>query len=226
MHIGILQSGHFPTGEGHPEQTYGDLYSEFLKGRGLTFETWSVVDMEFPDSIHAADGWLISGSKHGVYEEVPFIKPLEQFVREVYAAQIPLVGICFGHQLMAQALGGKVEKFTGGWSLGRQLYQLDGNEVALNAWHQDQVIQPPAEARTIGTGDSCAHAALAYPGRAFSVQAHPEFDDSHVSLLLDVRRAALDEDQAATVRANLGKPLSNADLAARITAFFKEPAHV
>ena len=226
MQIGILQCGHFPTAEGYTEQTYGDLYSEFLKGRGLTFRTWSVIDMEFPYSVHDAEGWLISGSKHGVYEDEPFIKPLEQFVRDAYAEQVPLVGICFGHQIMAQALGGKVEKFEGGWSLGRTTYQLDGEDVALNAWHQDQVTQPPAEAKTVGKSEFCAHAALAYRGRAFSVQAHPEFEDSHVSLLLDVRRAALDEDQAAAVRANLGKPLSNADLAKRITAFFKEPAHV
>lgn len=226
MHIGILQCGHFPVAEGYPAQTYGDLYSEFLKDRGLTFETWSVVDMEFPDSIHSAEGWLLSGSKHGVYDDVPFIRPLEQFVRDAYAEQVPLVGICFGHQLMAQALGGTVEKFAGGWSLGRQTYQLEGKEVALNAWHQDQVIQRPPDAKTVGESDSCTHAALAYRGRAFSVQAHPEFEDTHVSLLLDVRRAALDERQAAIVRANLGKPLSNTDLAERITAFFKEPAHV
>lgn len=226
MHIGILQCGHFPTADGYPEQTYGDLYSDFLKGRGLTFRTWSVVDMDFPADIHAADGWLLSGSKYGTYEDIPFIRPLEQFVREAYAAQVPLVGICFGHQLIAQALGGRVEKFAGGWSLGRQSYQIEGKEVALNAWHQDQVVQPPDEAKTIGTSDFCAHAALAYRGHAFSVQAHPEFEDSHVSLLLDVRRAALDESQAASVRANLGKPLSNAELAQRIAAFFKEPAHV
>ena len=62
MRIGILQCGHFPTAEGFPEQTYGELYENFLAGRGLTFKTWSVVDMEFPDSIDAADGWLISCS--------------------------------------------------------------------------------------------------------------------------------------------------------------------
>ena len=226
MHIGNLQCGHIPTGKGHPKQTYGDLYTEFLKERGLTFQTWSVVDMDFPDSPLVADGWLLSGSKHGAYEDLPFIAPLERFVRDAYAAKVPLVGICFGHQMIAQALGGKVEKFSDGWSLGRQIYDLEGKSVALNAWHQDQVTRTPKDARTIGSNELCKHAALAYEGRAFSVQAHPEFTDDHVSLLLDVRRAALDEDQAAAVRANLGKPLSNTELAERITAFFKEPAHV
>ena len=179
-----------------------------LAGRGLTFRTWSVVDMEFPESVDAAEGWLISGSKHGAYEDVPFIAPLEDFIRQAYERGIPLVGICFGHQIIAQALGGKVEKFSGGWTLGRQIYGIDGQECPLNAWHQDQV-----------TG-------LSYKGRAFSVQPHPEFSPDEVRLLLDVRRAALDEKQAETVRANLDKPLANEALADRIAAFFKEPAHV
>lgn len=226
MHIGILQCGHFPTAEGFPEKTYGELYASFLAGRGLSFRTWSVVDMDFPENVQAADGWLLTGSKHGAYEDLPFIPPLEAFIRDAYAQDVPLVGICFGHQLIAQALGGKVEKFTGGWSLGRQLYDIDGADIALNAWHQDQVTRLPEDARTIGSSDFCEHAALAYKGRAFSVQAHPEFTDAEVELLLSVRRAALTEEQADEVRNNFGKPLSNADIADRIAAFFKEPAHV
>ena len=226
MHIGILQCGPFPTAEGYPEQTYGDLYSKFLAGRGLTFTTWSVVDMEFPNSVHDAEGWLISGSKHGAYEDIPFIKPLETFIRKAYAADVPLVGICFGHQIIAQALGGKVEKVDRGWALGRREYELEGETVALNAWHQDQVVTLPPDARVVGGNDFTPYAALAYKGRAFSVQPHPEFGDDEVELLLKVRRAILDPDLADQVAENIGKPLSNTDLAARITAFFKEPAHV
>lgn len=226
MHIGILQCGHFPTADGFPQQTYGELYEDLLAGHGLTFRTWSVVDMDFPESIHDADGWLISGSKHGAYEDIPFIAPLEDFLREAYAADVPIVGICFGHQILAQALGGKVEKFPGGWALGRQTYDLEGRQVALNAWHQDQVTAIPPEARTVGSNPTCEHAALAYKGKAFSVQAHPEFTDDHVSLLLQVRRAALSAEQADEVRRNQGKPLSNGILADRIADFFKEPAHV
>lgn len=226
MQIGILQCGHFPSAEGFPRQTYGELYESFLSGRGLTFRTWSVVDMDFPDSISAADGWLITGSKHGAYEDLPFIAPLEQFLRDAYAADVPIVGICFGHQILAQALGGRVAKFSDGWALGRQTYEFDGQPVALNAWHQDQVIDPPHEATTIGTNPFCEHAALAYKGRAFSVQAHPEFSDPHVELLLQVRRAALTETQADEVKRNLGQPLSNEAFADQIAAFFKEPAHV
>ncbi len=226
MHIGILQCGHFPTAEGFPEQTYGALYADLLAGHGLTFRTWSVVDMEFPKDVHDADGWLISGSKHGAYEDIPFIALLEQFLRDAYAAEVPIVGICFGHQILAQALGGTVEKYAGGWALGRQDYELEGKQVALNAWHQDQVTALPDEARTIGSSPSCEHAALAYKGRAFSVQAHPEFTHDHVALLLSVRRTALSPEQADEIGRNLGKSLSNDMLADRIADFFKVRAYV
>ncbi|MEM7718305.1 MAG: type 1 glutamine amidotransferase [Pseudomonadota bacterium] len=226
MHIGILQCGHFPTADGFPQQTYSDIYQSFLSDRGLTFSTWSVVDLDFPKSVHDAQGWLVTGSKHGAYEDVPFIPPLEEFLRAAYAASVPIVGICFGHQILAQALGGKVEKFSDGWALGRQDYTFADGEIALHAWHQDQVIDPPTEAKTVGANGFCAHAALSYKGRAFSVQGHPEFTDDHVKLLMKVRRAALRPEQADVIANALGQPLSNSLLADRIANFFKEPAHV
>lgn len=226
MHIGILQCGQFPVADGFPEQTYGELYEDFLSDRGLTFSTWSVFEMDFPDSVGDAEGWLVSGSKHGAYENVPFIAPLEDFLRKAYAADVPIVGICFGHQVLAQALGGRVEKFSGGWALGRQDYAFSEESVALHAWHQDQVVELPEEAKTIGTNDFCAHAALSYKGRAFSVQGHPEFSDDHIKLLMKVRRTAINAERAEAIANTLGQPLSNSLLADRIARFFKEPAHV
>src|SRR5690606_32956787 len=119
---------------------------------------------------HEAEGWLLTGSRHGVYDGLPFIAPLEAFVRDAYAAGVPLVGVCFGHQLIAQALGGRVEKFDGGWAVGRHSYAFEGvGEVALNAWHQDQVIEAPAGARQVASSEFCKNAALVYGDRAFTV---------------------------------------------------------
>lgn len=222
MNIGILQCGQFPIADGYERKTYGDLYATLLAGHGFQFSVWSPVEMDFPPSIKSADGWLLSGSKHGAYEDVPFIPPLEDFIRDVYAADIPMVGICFGHQIMAQALGGQVEKYQGGWSLGRQAYQFEGDTLGMNAWHQDQVVVPPQEATTIASTDFCAHAALAYKGRALSIQPHPEFESDEISLLLDVRKAALPDGAAEQVRSKLNLPLDNAKMANQIAAFFKE----
>ena len=226
MLIGILQCGHFPTAEGFPNRTYTDLYSTLLAGRGLTFRTFSVVDMEFPASVTEAEGWLISGSRHGAYEDLPFIAPLEEFIRAANRVKVPMVGICFGHQIMAQALGGKVEKFDGGWSAGRVEYDFGGTALALNAWHQDQVVAKPDAARTLAETDFCKFAALAYGDHAFSMQPHPEFDADAVRLLLEARApGVVPQDRIDTARATLDLPIAAAEAANRIATFFKEAAH-
>lgn len=94
-----------------------------------------------PPRSHDADGWLITGSRHGAYEDHAFIPPLEGFIRDAYGAAVPMVSICFGHQIIAQALGGKVEKFNGGWSVGAQDYDFGDEKLTLNAWHQDQATR-------------------------------------------------------------------------------------
>jgi GMP synthase-like glutamine amidotransferase len=120
------------------------------------FETISIVNGEplpNPDILQAI---LITGSPAGVYDKLDWIAPLEDFVRSAYASQIPMVGVCFGHQLMAQALGGIVQKSDKGWGIGRHVYDIapgngviEGERIAIAASHQDQVIAPPPGARTI-----------------------------------------------------------------------------
>jgi GMP synthase-like glutamine amidotransferase len=148
MKIGILRCGHTPDEVAATHGQYEDMFARLLADEGLEFRTWSVVDMAFPESPEDAEGWLVSGSRHGAYDALPFIAPLEDFIRRVVASGRPLVGICFGHQLIAQALGGTVVKFPRGWSVGAKSYDWDGlGEIWLTAWHQDQVIAPPEGAR-------------------------------------------------------------------------------
>ena len=184
--------------------------------------------MEFPQEVTDADGRLITGSRHGVYEDHPFIAPLEQLIRDALGAGRPVVGICFGHQIMAQALGGKVAKFAGGWAVGAQRYQFGDTELALNAWHQDQVLTPPQGAQTLAANEFCAHAALGYGVHGFSVQAHPEFEDSFIKGLIDTRgRGVVPDTLLESALAQQGGPRDSDKIAARIAAHFKQhaPAH-
>ncbi|NIZ15759.1 type 1 glutamine amidotransferase, partial [Phaeobacter sp. HF9A] len=162
MKIGILQTGRAPDELKPATGDYDDMFRHLLAGQGFDFDTYPVLEGVFPDGPEAADGWLITGSKFGAYEDHDWIPPLEDLIRQIHARKMPLVGVCFGHQIIAQALGGKVEKFDGGWSVGHTDYTLDGTPLRLNAWHQDQVVELPAEARVIGQNDFCANAFLAY----------------------------------------------------------------
>lgn len=223
MRIGILQTGHAPDELRGTRGDYDEHFARLLDGQGLTFKTYNVVDMDFPDDVTTCDGWLITGSKHGAYEDHPFIPPLETFIRNAYAAAVPIVGICFGHQIIAQALGGHVEKFAGGWSVGRCEYNWQGQTVALNAWHQDQVTALPEGAKVLASNDFCANAALVYQDRIFTVQAHPEFDATFIDGLATHRGpGVVPQSQLENVAANLNKPVDNDRIAAQIARFFKE----
>ena len=224
MRIGILQTGLAPDALAADMGDYPDMFATLLAGNGFTFDTYRVVEMQFPKDAHAADGWLITGSKHGAYENLPFIPPLEAFIRAVYAAAVPLVGVCFGHQIIAQALGGRVEKFTGGWAVGATEYDFGGETLTLNAWHQDQVTGLPPDARVVASNDFCANAALVYNDRAFSVQAHPEFRAEFVDGLAKTRGRGVVPD-ALLDRAvdRLGMPLDDGAIATQIANFFKLP---
>ncbi|WP_136635042.1 type 1 glutamine amidotransferase [Pseudooceanicola onchidii] len=221
MLIGILQCGHFPEELQGETGDYGALYSNFLSGYGFDFKVFSVCDGIFPDSATDCDGWLISGSKYGAYEDHAWIPRLEDLIRAIKDADRPLVGVCFGHQIIAQALGGTVEKFDGGWSVGRTIYRFDDREEALNAWHQDQVTALPDGARVLASSDRCAYAALAYGNRIYTIQPHPEFDRREVAGLLKVRGAALDATVRDGAAAALDMPVDNKTEADKIAAHFQ-----
>ncbi|MBL4811979.1 MAG: type 1 glutamine amidotransferase [Rhodobacteraceae bacterium] len=223
MLIGILQTGHLPDEMCGQSADYPKRFETLLAGHALTFKTWDVVNMDFPPGAHAADGWLITGSLHGAYEDLPFIAPLEVLIREVIAAERPLVGICFGHQIIAQALGGKVEKFGDGWAVGPQGYDFGTETLSMNAWHQDQVTKPPPGAQVIASNDFCQNAALLYGSDAFTIQPHPEFDHGFITGLITHRgRGTVPDALLDNAVENMAKaPPDNARMAQIIADFFR-----
>lgn len=226
MKIGILQTGRTPEEMRAKHGDYDGLFKRLLAGRGFEFETYPVLDGVFPANAHAAQGWLITGSKFGVYEDHDWIAPLEDFLRLVYAAGVPIIGICFGHQILAQALGGRVEQFSGGWSAGAVNYQLSGSDEdtfnsTVMAWHRDQIVELPQDAQVIGQSDFCPYAMLAYGDRALTIQPHPEFTADFVADLMTARRDSLPADIANAAAASLEQPLSSKTIAGQFEDFFK-----
>lgn len=223
MQIGILQTGHAsdPVRAAHGD--YDAMFRRLLDGHGFRFTTWRVADGAFPDDATQADGWLITGSRHGAYDDLPWIAPLEALIRDIRDAGRPLVGVCFGHQIVAQALGGRVEKFAGGWSVGPQTYRIEGRAYRIAAWHQDQVVEVPPGAEVVGESDFCATAALRYPG-IWTVQPHPEFDAATVALLIEHRgRGSVPAELLDAATRGLDLPLDRAAMGARMAGFLKDP---
>lgn len=223
MKIGILQTGMVPEELSSTHGEYPDMFAKLLDGFDFQFETYEVVNNKFPSSIHDCDGWLITGSRHGAYEDHTWIPPLEDFIREIYEANIPMVGICFGHQIMAQALGGKVIKYHGKWGVGTQEYERsDGSKTKLLAMHQDQVVEKPQEAQIIESNEFCQMAGLAYKNKALSFQPHPEFTNEFMEELIKSRMGTtVPNDQAELALENVYADNDSKHYAQRIANFFK-----
>ena len=235
MKIGILQTGHAPENLIDSAGNYDEMFRTLLADGGFEFETFAVVDNQFPSGPEAADGRLITGSKHGAYEDHDWIPPLEDFLRRAVAARIPVAGFCFGHQILAQALGGTVVKSDKGWGLGIHNYDLlarpdwmadAGTSFAATAIHQDQVTDLPEGAHVLASSEFCPHAVLAYGDIdrpiAISTQPHPEFEPDFTAGLIDARIGApFPVDRSLAAQKTLGAPNNNRDWSRWVVAFFR-----
>lgn len=237
MKLGILETGKTTPDLIDKYGEYSRMFVSLLGDRGLPldFEFYPVLDDVFPESVSECDAWLITGSRHGAYDDIPWIRRLEEFIRTAAAEQIPMVGICFGHQIIAQALGGKVIKSEKGWGLGVNQYRvtnpapwMNGSqnyEIAVNAIHQDQVVEIPEEAELLATSEFCPNAMLAYGNSIFTVQPHPEFDHEFQADLINARRGLVFEDPVADRGIeSLSQPIENHTVAEWIVDFLRQHA--
>ena len=227
--ITVIETGLVPKKYREQHGSFPDMFERMVRAEDPT-ATVDVVSIPNGDALpdpSKLEAVLITGAAAGVYDGLDWIAPLEDFVRTAYANKTPMVGVCFGHQLIAQALGGTVRKSDKGWGIGRHVYQLapdngliDGETIAAAASHQDQVITPPASARTIMASAFTPHAGLLYAnGTTLSVQPHPEFTVDYADALCDLRRGLAPDVVVETAKASLAAPLDHATLGGVVTRF-------
>ena len=225
MRIAVLDLCVFLPEYQSGQDKFGVLLARWA-ARGLPQAAFSVIDVvsgaPLPDP-QAFDGYILSGSDKGVYDDTPWMQPLRAFLIAARDAGKPLFGVCFGHQIMADVFGGKAEK-VGAPEVGVRAFEIEGKQVTGHVWHQDQVTEVPPGAQVIGRADYCPVAALSYDFPAMSVQFHPEYAPDYVSDFL--RRSdgvVLDGDATQKAIAEFDNSAVSEDLfAAQVGAFFRD----
>jgi GMP synthase-like glutamine amidotransferase len=198
--VGILACDHVgdELWDAAGRRDYHQMYDEMLRGAepSIRTRTYHVVDGELPDTPHDCDAWIVTGSRHDAYRDEGWIVALRGFVHHVRTAEARLVGICFGHQLVAHALGGVAEP-AGEWRAGPQRLHVEptpwfaGGTVVMHAMHQDVARRIPDGARTIGRGETAEHPIYLVGETILCMQDHPEFDTRFVAALVEQRRGRL-----------------------------------
>lgn len=224
MKIVILETGRPPSALVDKFGNYPAMFARML-GDEFEIDTFDVTAGELPEDPAADARFLITGSPAGVYEDLPWIPRLENFIRA--ASGCRMVGVCFGHQVMAQALGGRVEKSAKGWGAGLHRYEITHREiwmgddtewVAVPASHQDQVVIQPPRTNVFAASAFTPFAGLSWADRpAISLQFHPEFSPGFAKALIERRFDIVPEPEAAI--ASLDAPNDNERVAGWIRRF-------
>ena len=232
--ITIIETGLVSPANRERHGSYPQMFEQMVRAAdgSVTCDTVSIPAGEKLPDASELEAILITGSSAGVYDGFDWIAPLEDFVREAHGKKVPMVGVCFGHQLIAQALGGVARKSEKGWGLGRHVYDvalgnglLDGGRIALAASHQDQVVTPPPGAKTILSSDFTEHAGMLYPGgTTLSVQPHPEFSVGYALACCEMAhsKGSAPDSLVGAAKASLAGPLDSARLGGAITRFLTQ----
>ena len=211
--------------------SYGAMTEAMFAAAGVPwqFDRFDTMQGRYPDSFDDYDVVLLTGSKADSFSDEPWVQELRRRVTALLQQRKKLLGICFGHQLIAHCLGAQVGRAPNGWGMGRMSYDwvgptplkpaAAGAPVNLLASHQDQVLTLPVGATLQARSDFCPIAAYSIDDDVFCVQPHPEFVEAYSAYLLDKRRDKVGEQRYATARAELSLPHDGLDIARFMQAF-------
>jgi GMP synthase (glutamine-hydrolysing) len=231
LRIGVLEAGSTDQALARRHGTMADWFRRYLAHQDLAeVDIYRSFLGEKPDDVTACDAWLITGSKHSVYDDFPWIAELMAFVRAA-ARDHPVIGVCFGHQIVAEAFGGKVEKADAGWGIGVHTYEVTSTRswmkpgamsLSLLASHMDQVVSPPPQAEVLGGSNFCPVGMMQIGDTIMTIQTHPEMTQEFADDLYRSRRQIIGDDTVDPALASLAQATNENILRDWIFAFIEE----
>jgi GMP synthase (glutamine-hydrolysing) len=230
MKLGLLVCDHVRPEFRAISGDYPDMFRRLFAGNDdVELVVYDAIGGEIPADASECDAWITTGSGHSVNDDEPWIRRLEGFVRDAARAEVPFVGICFGHQLIAKALGGSVVESDRGWGVGAKEVEvrdglgLGSSYRVLNS-HQDQVASLPPGAEVLGWSEHCPVSMLGVGETMIGIQGHPEFDTDYSRALMEARRGqTIPEATVDAGLATLHDPSDSARLADWILDFVRRP---
>lgn len=183
----IIRTGHAPD---RIRARHGDFPQWFQRAARLQAGRVRIVDVAAGEELPAprlTAGAIITGSGAMVTERLDWSERTAAWVRDAMDIELPLFGVCYGHQLMAHALGGRVDYLPGGREIGTQtitrlaettpdaLLDSAPARFAAHTTHEQAVLEPPPGAVRLARSERDPHQVLRYGEHAISTQFHPEF---------------------------------------------------
>jgi GMP synthase-like glutamine amidotransferase len=217
--------------------SYGEmserLFHSVANIHGVKFDCmrYAADQLQLPHSVSDCDGYLITGSRCSAYDDQTWIHKLQSLIHSMVAKRIPCIGICFGHQLLAHTLGGKVERFSQGWGVGVATFEITRQQTWMQpalaqanllVSHQDQVIALPNGATRLMGNEFCINAMFEFDKTVLGLQAHPEFQADYVRYLIEKRKHNIGSAKAESALESLSLATHHQEIAQWLGKFLTQ----
>ncbi|KAJ4966117.1 hypothetical protein NE237_017966 [Protea cynaroides] len=215
------------------KKLYGGYFPVFVGMLGEEGETWDLYRVsggDFPedDELQCYDGFVLTGSCSDAHGNDLWILKLVNLLNKLNSMNKKILGICFGHQILCRALGGKTGRAVSGWDLGVRTInllptkQFPALKLSIYECHRDEVWELPPGAEPIGWSDKTMVEMFKYKDHIMGIQGHPEYTKGIFLNIVDrlLRRNLILKSEAEMGRARVEKHVPEAEAWKRVCKGF------